>query len=148
MWIQTRQYAFIKYFVVTLLLLNFTVTRTSNLKLSFNFDQFDDLNACSVRSKILKNILLDLLITLLYFDSCLLIIAQVHFMSPESDVANKINHEFWSLAKCIFCIKWLESNYKCFLVHYLNYLLPLKMATVSHFTVIRVYVKNMKEEKM
>ena len=66
----------------------------SNLKLSFNFDQFHDLNACSVRSKILKNILLDLLITLLYFDPCLLIIAQVHFMSPESDVANKINHEF------------------------------------------------------
>ena len=75
---------------MTLLLLNCTV----NLKLAFNFAQFHDLNACSVRSKILKNILLDLLITLLYFDPCLLIIAQVHFMSPESDVANKINHAF------------------------------------------------------
>ena len=61
---------------------NATVTRTSNPKLSFNFDQFHDLNACSVRSKILTNILLDLLITLLYLDPCLLIIAQVHFMSP------------------------------------------------------------------
>ena len=69
-------------------------TLTANLKLSFNIDQFHDLNACSVRSKILTNILLDLLITLLYFDPSLLIIAQVHFMSPESDVANKINHEF------------------------------------------------------
>ena len=89
MCIQSRQYAFIKYFIVTL-----RFTLTANLKLSFNFDQFHDLNACSVRSKILTNILLDLLITLLYFDPCLLIIAQVHFMSPESDVANKINHEF------------------------------------------------------
>ena len=75
---------------------DFTIAKLhrNSLKQSFNFDQFHDLNACNVRSKILTDILLDLLITLLYFDPCLLIIAQVHFMSPESDVANKINHEF------------------------------------------------------